>query len=177
MPRHSPYALTYFSLHGLHKYCTRHAGYELDFMLPRILSYYSSAQSPKGAPRILYYPTCQRTPPVASSGGGYGRLRGVDPLPGPAQRVLRCRSSCLVTKLKKSPWSYRDSNPRSTASQQHRPCTTSLHQHSHNRPDASEPNYSVELQGFEPWTPALQRQCSSQLSYSPLSLKLQGARP
>ena len=26
----------------------------------------------------------------------------------------------------------------------------------------------VELQGFEPWTPALQRQCSSQLSYSPL---------
>ena len=26
---------------------------------------------------------------------------------------------------------------------------------------------SVELQGFEPWTPALQRQCSSQLSYSP----------
>ena len=29
---------------------------------------------------------------------------------------------------------------------------------------------SVELQGFEPWTPALQRQCSSQLSYSPSSL-------
>ena len=28
----------------------------------------------------------------------------------------------------------------------------------------------VELQGFEPWTPALQRQCSSQLSYSPSSL-------
>ena len=27
----------------------------------------------------------------------------------------------------------------------------------------------VELQGFEPWTPALQRQCSSQLSYSPFS--------
>lgn len=48
MPRHSPYALTYFSLHGLHKYCTRHTGYELDFMLPRILSYYSSAQGPEG---------------------------------------------------------------------------------------------------------------------------------
>ncbi len=29
---------------------------------------------------------------------------------------------------------------------------------------------SVELQGFEPWTPALQRQCSSQLSYSPKTL-------
>ena len=29
----------------------------------------------------------------------------------------------------------------------------------------------VELQGFEPWTPALQRQCSSQLSYSPFSSK------
>ena len=27
---------------------------------------------------------------------------------------------------------------------------------------------SVELRGFEPRTPALQRQCSSQLSYSPL---------
>ena len=26
----------------------------------------------------------------------------------------------------------------------------------------------VELQGLEPWTPALQRQCSSQLSYSPI---------
>ena len=48
MPRHSPYALTYFSLHGLHKYCARHTGYELDFMLPRILSYYSSAQGPEG---------------------------------------------------------------------------------------------------------------------------------
>jgi hypothetical protein len=35
----------------------------------------------------------------------------------------------------------------------------------------------VELQGFEPWTPALQRQCSSQLSYSPPSLKLRGAGP
>ena len=38
------------------------------------------------------------------------------------------------------------------------------------------PNYQyrVELRGFEPRTPALQRQCSSQLSYSPVSTKLVG---
>ena len=39
------------------------------------------------------------------------------------------------------------------------------------------PQFLVELQGFEPWTPALQRQCSSQLSYSPPSLKLRGTGP
>ena len=35
----------------------------------------------------------------------------------------------------------------------------------------------VELQGFEPWTPALQRQCSSQLSYSPLQHSFKGFAP
>ena len=35
----------------------------------------------------------------------------------------------------------------------------------------------VELQGFEPWTPALQRQCSSQLSYSPFLVGLAGLEP
>ena len=36
---------------------------------------------------------------------------------------------------------------------------------------------SVELRGLEPRTPCLQSRCSSQLSYSPLSLKLLGASP
>ena len=35
----------------------------------------------------------------------------------------------------------------------------------------------VELRGLEPRTLCVQGRCSSQLSYSPLSLKLEGAGP
>ena len=53
----------------------------------------------------------------------------------------------------------------------HLAATVHLSVHYHNKKP------SVELRGFEPRTPCLQSRCSSQLSYSPLSLKLQGAGP
>ena len=129
MPRHSPYALTYFSLHGLHKYCARHTGYELDFMLPRILSYYSSAQGPEG--------------PHASF--------TIQHVKEQALRRLRCGRLCNCPGARSPPGPLYKQPPRN--------CISSLKQNK---------KIVVELQGFEPWTPALQRQCSSQLSYSPL---------
>jgi hypothetical protein len=129
MPRHSPYALTYFSLHGLHKYCTRHAGYELDFMLPRILSYYSSAQGPEGphASFTIQHVKEHPPPPVAVKGMEDSGAS----IPCPAQ--LTCGETPFILYnhyIKIISWSYRDSNPRSTASQRQHPCTPSLNQHS-----------------------------------------------
>ena len=71
------------------------------------------------------------------------RLRGVDPQPGP----------CALARIR-----------RSSYNQYIRIC---LHPATVNpSADGSE----VELVGFEPTTPALQRQCSSQLSYSPFPM-------
>ena len=44
-------------------------------------------------------------------------------------------------------------------------------------PPYGEATLLVETQGLEPWTPALQRQCSSQLSYVPYLVGDEGLEP
>src|SRR6056297_1195763 len=133
MPRHSPYALTYFSLHGLHKYC---AAIQAMSSILCYLAFYHTIH----LRRALRGPT---HPLLSNMSKNKPRRSGALQLPGetiPDRPAVKPAAAQLyiITKLK---------------------------------------NLSVELQGFEPWTPALQRQCSSQLSYSPLSLKLLGASP
>ena len=103
-----------------------------------------------GGPAKIFFrllPVCQRTPPslaLRRTGLPCRRpnedCRGVDPQSGPPlSKKKRRRSSLyhyviisLVTKIllwSYSPECFRE-NPRSTASQCQRPCTTSLNQHS-----------------------------------------------
>ena len=122
----------------------RHAGYELDFMLPRILSYFHP-HGPEGA-RASF--TIQHVKEHPASGGGHSEDSGAS-IPCPAHlNLLSYRSSCIITKkISLLPLV---------------PALRSL-------------SAVVELQGLEPWTPALQRQCSSQLSYSPQTFKFQSS--
>ena len=90
MPRHSPYALTYFSLHGLHNCCTRHTGYELDlcYLAYYYLSYFICA-GPEGPAHPLLSNMSKNIPPPA----GLSRRRGIDPRPGPPLVLKRRRAS------------------------------------------------------------------------------------
>src|SRR6056297_1950137 len=126
MPRHSPYALTYFSLHGLHKYC---AAIQAMSSILCYLAFYHTIH----LRRALRGPT---HPLLSNMSKNKPRRSGAQQLPGetiPARPAVKPAAAQLyiITKLKKIfPWSYRDSNPRSTASQRQHPCTTSLNQHS-----------------------------------------------
>jgi hypothetical protein len=68
-------------LHGLHNCCTRHTGYELDlcYLAYYYLSYFICA-GPEGL-RILYYPTCQRTPRLRRAQQTSGHRSPARPIP------------------------------------------------------------------------------------------------
>ena len=69
-------------------------------------------------------------PPLALRGRCNRPGRRSPARPTAKKQLPRVVYSFTKEKLSHCPWSYRDSNPRSTASQRQHPCTTSLNQHS-----------------------------------------------